>query len=31
MHIPSFCSSIKQLAAKLEEKLAVRILCLFVR
>lgn len=31
MHIPSFYSSVKRLAEKLEEKLAVRILCLFVR
>ena len=31
MHIRSVYSSIKHLATELEEKLAVRILCLFVR
>jgi hypothetical protein len=31
MRIPTFYLSIKQLAAKPEEKLAIRILCLFVR
>jgi hypothetical protein len=31
MQIPSIYSSIKRLAAKLDEKLAIRILCLFVR
>lgn len=31
MRIPTVYLFIKQLAAKLEEKLAVRILCLFVR
>lgn len=31
MRTPTFYSSIKQLAAKLDEKLAIRILCLFVR
>lgn len=31
MRIPAVYSFIKQIAAKLDEKLAVRILCLFVR
>ena len=31
MRILMFYSSVKQLVAKLEEKLAIRILCLFVR
>jgi hypothetical protein len=31
MQTPTFYSSIKQLAARLEEKLAIRILCIFVR
>lgn len=31
MQILTFYLSIKQLVAKLEEKLAIRILCLFVR
>ncbi len=31
MRIRSFYSSVKQFAGRLEEKLAVRILCLFVR
>ncbi len=31
MQSPTFRSSIKHLVAKLEEKLAIRILCLFVR
>jgi hypothetical protein len=31
MRIPTVYSFIKQLAAKLDEKLAIRILCLFVR
>jgi hypothetical protein len=31
MRPPTFYSSIKRLVAKLEEKLAVRILCFFVR
>ena len=31
VRILMFYSSVKQLAAKLEEKLAIRILCLFVR
>lgn len=31
MRISSFYSSVKRLAARLEEKLAIRILCLFVR
>jgi hypothetical protein len=31
MRISTFYSSIKRLAAKLDEKLAIRILCLFVR
>ena len=31
MRIQMFYSSVKQLVAKLEEKLAIRILCLFVR
>lgn len=31
MQTPTFYSAIRRLAAKLEEKLAIRILCLFVR
>jgi hypothetical protein len=31
MRSPTFYSYIKQLAAKLDEKLAIRILCFFVR
>jgi hypothetical protein len=31
MRISTFYSSIKRFAAKLDEKLAIRILCLFVR
>ena len=31
MRIPTVYSFIKQFAAKLDEKLAIRILCLFVR
>ena len=31
MHIRSFYSSVKRFTAKLNEKLAIRILCLFVR
>lgn len=31
MRLLTFYSSVKQLIAKLEEKLAIRILCLFVR
>ena len=29
--IPTFYSSIKRFAVKLDEKLAIRILCLFLR
>jgi hypothetical protein len=31
MHIRSFYSSVKRLAERLDEKLAIRILCLFIR
>lgn len=31
MPTPTFYSSVKRLAEKLQEKLAIRILCLFVR
>jgi hypothetical protein len=31
MRILMFYSSVKRLVAKLEEKLAIRILCLFIR
>jgi hypothetical protein len=31
MRVPTFYSSIKRLVDKIDEKLAIRILCLFVR
>jgi hypothetical protein len=31
MRIPSFYSFVKRIVGKLDEKLAIRILCLFVR